>query len=86
MQSQSVGQAVQCAHCQGTGICHTRIYDKYAYSCSVCYAQGDKKKVDYQHCNGGTVCRYLCSICNGKGFVWVGVENVTVKEYIVKEN
>lgn len=71
-----LGEVVQCAHCQGKGICTSVGPDLYQfpehYSCDLCCAGQGKL--------GQKVRRAICYICGGRGHVWIGPDTVNVHE------
>jgi RecJ-like exonuclease len=65
----SIGEVRDCAHCQGTGFCNNG-----GVPCIQCYRAGDY---------AGSRDRWTqitCSVCEGKGSVWVGPKTIYIRE------
>lgn len=60
MQNQGVIEV--CPHCKGTGLCKS---GKGIYACLTCSEKAGSK-------NGTTSDPVVCTVCDGKGKVWIG--------------
>lgn len=73
-----VGRVRQCAHCKGTGVCKAQEWYEWGIltrhtACRTCWQKAGLEGTPPQ---GETA---ICSVCGGKGEVYIGPEVVQIR-------
>jgi DnaJ-class molecular chaperone len=69
----SIGEVRACAHCQGRGFCSSGNMPGNM-PCVQCYRAAGSSGVR------GDITPLTCSVCEGKGSVWVGPKTIYIRE------
>ena len=70
------GELIVCIHCNGSSICTKGLYNPVGnnYSCPSCVAKLGQSP-------DTKIIGVICSVCGGKGHVWIGPENTKKNGY-----